>query len=90
MFELHTKITSQLHFLYARHYDVFLLHYNCVIYLFVLVTFSDDVRLTLFFGTFKLRMKITLQLRYVFARNFDVIFITSQLRYLFVQCSCVF
>ena len=90
MFELRMKITLQLHFLYTRHYDVFLLHHNCVIYLFVLVTFFDDVRATLYFGTFKLRMKITLQLDYVFARNFDVILITSQLRYLFVQCSYVF
>ena len=57
-------------------------HY--VIYCFVVVTTFDDVRITLYFGTFQLLMELTLQLRYVFVRHFDVIFITSQLRYLFV------
>ena len=47
-----------------------------VIYLFVAVTFFDDVRITLYFGTFELRMKITLSLRYVFARHCDVVFLS--------------
>ena len=65
----------------------FLLRRNYVIYLFVVVTFFDDVRITLYFGTFELLMEITLQLRFVFARHCDVFFITSQSRYLFIRCS---
>ena len=47
-----------------------LLRRNYVIYLFVVVTFFDDVTVTLYFGTFELRMEITLQLRFAFARHF--------------------
>ena len=90
MFELRMEITLQLCFVFARHCDVFLLRYNYVIYLFNVVTFFDNVRITLYFGTFELRMEITLQLRFVFARYCDVFFIMSQLRYLFVRCSHVF
>ena len=90
MFELRMEIKLQLYFIFARHYDAFLLLYNYVIYLFDVVTFFDNVRITLYFGTFELRMEITLQLRFVFARHCDVFFITSQSRYLFVRCSYVF
>ena len=82
------EITLQLRYVFARH--VFLLRHNYVIYLFDVVTFFDNVRITLYFGTFELRMEITLQLRFVFARHCDVFFITSQSRYLFVRCSYVF
>ena len=64
--------------------------YNNVIYLFDVVTFFNNVRITLYLGTFELRMEITLQLHFVFARHCDVFFISSQLRYLFVRCSYVF
>ena len=90
MFELRKEITLQLRFVFARHCDVFLLRHNYVIYLLNVVTFFDNVRITLYFGTFELRMEITLQLRFVFARHCDVFFIASQLRYLFVRCSYVF
>ena len=60
-----------------------MLRHNFVIYLFHVLTFFDNDRITLYFGTFELRMGITLQLRFVFARHCDVFFITSQLRYLF-------
>ena len=73
MFELRMEITLQLCFVFARHCDVFLLRYNYVIYLFDVVTFFDNVRITLYFGTFELRLEITLQLHYVFARHCDVI-----------------
>ena len=76
MFELRTEIKLQLRF-FAPHCDVFLLRHSYVIYLFNIVTFFDNVR-------------ITLQLRFIFARHCDVFFITSQLRYSFVRCSCVF
>ena len=82
--------TLQLRFGFARHCGIFLLHHKYVIYLFNIVTFFDNVRITLYFGTFELRMEITLQLRFVFARHCDVFFITSQSRYLFVRCSYVF
>ena len=84
-FEIRMEITLRLHFVLACHCDVFLLRRNCVVYLFVVVRFFDNVRITFYFGMFELRMEITLQLRYVFACFCDVIFITSQLRYLFVR-----
>ena len=56
-----------------RHNDVVLLRHNYVIYLFDVVTFFDNVRVTLYFGTFELQLEITLQLRYVFARHYEVI-----------------
>ena len=61
MFELRMEITLQLCFVFARHCDRFLLRYNCVIYLFDVVTFFDDVRITLYFSTFELRTETTLQ-----------------------------
>ena len=76
MFELCMEITLQLCFIFARHCDVFLLSCNYVIYLFDVVTFFDNVRITLYFGAFELRMEITSQLRIVFARHCDVFFIT--------------
>ena len=90
MFELRMEITLQLRFVFARHCNVFLLRHNHLIYFFVVVTFFDDVRITLYFGTFELRMEITLQLRFVFAHHCDIIFITSQSCYLFVRCSYFF
>ena len=103
-FELRLEITLQLRHVFARHCDKILLCHNdvvllChlfyyviyyVIYLFDIVTFLDNVRITFYFGTFALHMKIKLQLRFVFARHRDVFFITSQLRYLFVRYSYVF
>ena len=56
------KITLQLHFVFPRHCDVFLLCRNYVIYLFVIVTFFDDVRITLYFSTLELRTKIRYKL----------------------------
>ena len=50
----------------------FLLRRNYAIYLIVVVTFFDDVRIKLYFGTFELRMEITLELRFVFARYCDI------------------
>ena len=54
------EITLQLRFVFVRHCDVFLLSLNYVIYLFDVVTFFDDVRITLYFGMVELRMEITL------------------------------
>ena len=68
----------------------FLLRRNYVTYLFDVVTFVNDVRITFYFGTFELRQEITLQLRSVLLRRYDVSFITLQLRFLFVRCSYVF
>ena len=73
MFELRMEITLQLCFIFARHCDLFLVCYNCVIYLFDVVTFFDNVRITLYFGTFELRLEKTLQLRYIFAHHCDAI-----------------
>ena len=72
-----------------RHNDVVSLRHSYVIYLFDVVTSFNNVRIALYFGTFELHMEITLQLRFVFAHHCDVYFITLQLRYLFVRCSCV-
>ena len=67
-FELHLEITLQLRHVFAhhcdvillRHTDVFLLRHDYVIYLFDVVTFFDNVRITLYFSTFELRTEITL------------------------------
>ena len=96
-FELRLGIALQLRYICIRHCDVILLHqndvvllpHNYVIYLFDVISFFDNVRITLYFGTFELHMEITLQLRFVLARHCDVFFITSQLRYSFVCCSYV-
>ena len=74
------EVALQLRFFVVRY---FLLRRNYVMYLFDVVTFFKDVRLTFYFGTVELRLEITLQLRFVFARHCDIFFITSQLRYLF-------
>ena len=92
------EITLQLRYVFAchcdvillRHNNVVLLRHNYVIYLFDTVTFFDNVKITLYFGTFELSMEITLQLRFNFARHCDVFFITSQLRYFFVRGSYIF
>ena len=42
--------------------------------------FFDDVRITLYFGTFELRIESTLQLDFDFARHCDRLFTASQLR----------
>ena len=97
-FELRLEITLQLRYTFARYCDVILLRqndivllrHNYVIYSFDVVTFFDNVRITLYFGTFELCMEIMLHLRFVFAHRCDVFFITSQLRYLFVPCSFIF
>ena len=62
------EITLQLRYVFARHCDVILLRHNdvvllrhnYVIYLFDVVTFFDDVRITLEFSTFDLRTETTL------------------------------
>ena len=84
------EITLQLCFVFGRYCEFFLLRRNYVIYLFHVVTFFYDVRITLYFGTSELRMEVTLQLRFVFVCHCDVFSITSQLRYLFVRCSYAF
>ena len=97
-FELRLEITLQLRYAFARHCNVILLRHNDVvllrhnyfIYLFDVVTFFDNVRITLYFGTFELRIETTLQLYFAFAPHCDVFFITSQLRYLFLRCSYAF
>ena len=84
------QITIQLRFVFVRHWEVFLLRHNYVIYLFHVVTLFNDIRITFYFGMFELRMEITLQLRFDFVPYCEVFFIMSQLRYLFVGCSYVF
>ena len=84
-FELRLEITLQLRYVSARHCEVVLLRHNgvvslrhnYVIYLFDVVTFFNNVRITLYFGTFELRTETTLKLCFVFARHCDVVFITS-------------
>ena len=46
--------------------------------------------ITFFCGRFALYMEIKLKLRFFFVRHCDVLFITSQLHYLFVWCNYVF
>ena len=67
----------------------FLLRLNYFIYLFDVVTFVDEVRITLYFGLFQLRMEITLQLRFVSSR-FVTYFYYVTITLLFVCSSYVF
>ena len=60
MFLSRMEITLKLLFIFVRHCDVFLLRHNYVIYSINVVTFSDDVKITLYFGTLELRKEITL------------------------------
>ena len=79
------EVTLQLHFGFARHCDVFLLRYNYLIYLFNIVTFFDNVRISLYFGTFELRVEIWLQLGFLFARHCDIFLLRHNfVIYLFV------
>ena len=71
-------------------YVSFLFRHTYAIYLFNVVTIFDDVRITLYFGTFELRMEMTWKLRFVFVLDCDVFVILLQLRYLFVRCNYVF
>ena len=48
-------------------------------YLFDVVTFFDDVRILLYFGTFELCIEITLQLRFVFACHYDILVCSSHI-----------
>ena len=73
---------------FVHPFDIFLLRHNYVIYLFDQITFFDDVRITLYFNMLELRIEITLQL-FTFCSSLWRIFITLQLRYLFVRCSYV-
>ena len=54
------EITLQLRFVFVRHCDIIFITSHFAIYLFDVVMFFDDVRITLYFGTFKLRAEITL------------------------------
>ena len=88
MFGLRMKTTLKLRFVFVLYCDIFSLRHNYVIYLFNIVTFSNTVRITLYFGTFELRMEITLQLRYVFARHCDIILLIHNYVVLFCR-NCV-
>ena len=50
----------------------FLLRQNYISYMFNVLTFFADVRITLYFGTCELRMEMTWQLRFSFSRHCDV------------------
>ena len=80
----------KLRFVFVCDCDVFFFRDNYVIYLFDVVTFFGDIRITLYFVMLDLRMEMTWKLRFVFVRHYDVFFSMFQLRYLFVQCSYVF
>ena len=67
-------------------YYVTVTSFICLMFLHVFY----GVRITLYFGTFELCMEITLQLRFVLFLIMTYFLITSQLRYLFVQCSYIF
>ena len=71
-FELRLQITLQSRYDFARHCDVIslrhndviLLRHNYVIYLFDLVAFFDNVRITLYFGTFEYGNNVTITFRF--------------------------
>ena len=51
---------------------------------------KNDVSLTLFCGTFALHLEVMLELRFEFIRHSDVLFLTSQLWYLFFDAVTLF
>ena len=59
-FTLCMEITLQLHFVLVVNCDVFFIMSQLRVYLFNVVTFFDDVRITLYFGRFELCTEITL------------------------------
>ena len=77
VFELGMEKKLQLSFAFARHCDVILLRHNdiillrrnYVIYLFDVVAFFDNVRITLYFGTFELGMEITFTITFRFCSS---------------------
>ena len=85
MLELRMEIALQLRF-----FLLVIVTYFYYVTMFSIVTFFDNVRITLYFGTFELRMEISLRLRFVFVPHCDVFLINSQLGYLFVRCNHVF
>ena len=67
------EITLQLRFVFASHCDEFFITSQLRFYLFVIVTFFDNVRITLYFSTFELCTEITLR-----DGHFLVTFVCSQ------------
>ena len=60
------KISLELSLLIVRHSDVyFVLRQNYVIYSFKIVSFFHNVRITLYFGTFKMRSENALSNGYI-------------------------
>ena len=49
----------QVRFVFARHCNLFFITSQLCFYLFGVVTFFDDVIITLYFGTLELRTEIT-------------------------------
>ena len=56
----YVSIKLQLGSVFFINVNYFLLRRNYFIYLLDIITFSDDIRITLYFGTFELRTEITL------------------------------
>ena len=79
------KIMFQLHFVITFVIVMyFLLRHNYVIYLFDVIMFFDEVRITLYFDMFELHMERTLQLRF-FARHCGIFLLRHNcVIYLFV------
>ena len=63
------QITLQLRFVFFRHCEVLFITSQLRFYLFDVVTFFCDVRITLYSGTLELCMEVTLQLRFIFVRH---------------------
>ena len=83
-------VALRMEIMHGIYVSFLLFRHNYAIYLFDVVTIFDDVRITLYFGTFELRMEMTWKLGFVFVLDCDVFVILLQLRYLFVQCNYVF
>ena len=63
------QITLQLRFVFFCHCEVLFITSQLRFYLFDVVTFFCDVRITLYSGTLELCMEVTLQLRFIFVRH---------------------
>ena len=77
-------MTLQLHFAFVQDFGKFFTTSQLRFYLFDVITFFDEVRITLYFDMFELHMERTLQLRF-FARHCGIFLLRRNcVIYLFV------
>ena len=82
-----TKNTIQLLCMFGSPFWDYVIYGNCIT---IVLLIGSSFWYCMFCGMYAYPMKINLYLHFFFVRYCDTFFNTSQLRYLFVQCSHVF